>query len=215
MIKAVIFDMDGVISDTLPLHSNAESETLLKYGIHMTPKEMEEEFNAAPDKVMFETIFKRSGKKLNYYQIRKEKWENFEKLSKQGIKPVKGSLELINQLLKNGFILAIASSSPVEIINLVLDSLKIKDKFKTIVHTDEVQNGKPAPDLFLLAAKRMSVGPNECLVIEDAQRGIEGAKAAGMKCIAITTTHSREQLNGANKVIDSLDELTTKYIKSL
>lgn len=215
MIKAVIFDMDGVISDTLPIHNEAESKTLLKYGIKMSPRQIVEEFNGVPDKRMFEIIFSRFNKKLDYEQVAKEKWKLFQELARNNIKPIAGSLEFINALLDNGFVLAIASSAPSEIVNLVINTLGLKEKIKSIVYTNEIEQGKPAPDIFLLGAKRLRVEPQCCAVIEDALSGIQAAKAAGMKCIAITTTHSRDELKGADKIIDSFDELTMEDIKSL
>lgn len=215
MIKAVIFDMDGVISNTLPIHSEAESKVLLKYGIKMFPKQLSEEFNGVPDKRMFKIIFSRFNKQFNYEQIEKEKWELFQKLAKNNIKPIDGSLQLIDDLLTDGLVLAVASSAPIKIVDLILYTLNIKEKFKCVVYTAEVKEGKPAPDIFLLAAKRLSVAPEDCIVIEDAPLGVEAAKAAGMKCIAITTNHPRGELTRADKVIDSFNELTIEEIRNL
>ncbi len=215
MIKAVIFDMDGVISDTLPIHCEAESKLLLKYGIQMSPQEILRDFNAVPDRLMFETIFKRFKCNVDIEKVENEKWELFKQLAKDGIQTIPGSLELINLLIKQGFILGLASSAPFRIINLVLETLRIKEKFQAVICTEEVQNGKPAPDIFLLAAEKLKVNYKECIVIEDAIRGIQAAKAAGMKCIAITTTSKRNELKNADKIIDSFSELNVKEIQSL
>ncbi|HBQ50357.1 hypothetical protein A3B42_03865 [Candidatus Daviesbacteria bacterium RIFCSPLOWO2_01_FULL_38_10] len=215
MIKAVIFDMDGVISNTLPIHSEAESRVLLEYGIKMSPKQMAEEFNGVPDKRMFEIIFSRFNKKLDYEQVAKRKWKLFQELARNNINPIAGALELINSLLKKEFLLAVASSAPIKIVDLVLNTLDLKEKIKCIVYTHEVEQGKPSPDIFLLVANRLMVEPQYCVVIEDALLGIQAAKAAGMKCISITTTHTRDELKEADKVIDSFDELTMEEIKNL
>ena len=215
MIKAVIFDMDWVISNTLPIHSEAESRVLLEYGIKMSPKQMAEEFNGVPDKRMFEIIFSRFNKKLDYEQVAKRKWKLFQELARNNINPIAGALELINSLLKKEFLLAVASSAPIKIVDLVLNTLDLKEKIKCIVYTHEVEQGKPSPDIFLLVANRLMVEPQYCVVIEDALLGIQAAKAAGMKCISITTTHTRDELKEADKVIDSFDELTMEEIKNL
>lgn len=215
MIKAVIFDMDGVISDTLQLHGESESKVLLKYGIQMSPKEIIQKFNAVPDKEMFGKIFKKYNKPFNFQKIKNEKWQIFKKIAGDKIEVIPGSLKLIDSLLRNGIILGLASSSPSRVINLVLKILDIKGKFKAVVGTEEVKHGKPSPDIYLLAAKRIRVDPQDCLVIEDAKRGVQAAKAAGMLCIAITTTHSRKELIGADRIIDSFNQISVDDIKKL
>ncbi|MDD5147653.1 MAG: HAD family phosphatase [Candidatus Daviesbacteria bacterium] len=215
MIKAVIFDMDGVISDTLPIHGEAESKLLLRYGIQMTPQQIIQEFNGVPDRISFKIIFKRFNRKLNLQEVEDGKWELFQELAKNGIKSIPNSLKFIDILLENKFVLGLASSAPSRIINLVLETLEIKKKFKEVVCTEEVEHGKPAPDIFLLAAKKLEIDPQDCIVIEDAPRGIQAAKAAGMKCIAITTTHPRGELIGADKIIDSFDEINITEIQNL
>lgn len=215
MIKAVIFDMDGVISNTLPIQSGAESKVLLKFGIKMSANQLTREFNGIPDKPTFEIIFSRFNKKLDYEQVEREKWKVFQNLAKNNIKPIAGSLELINDLLKKGLVLAVASSAPMKIVDLVLTTLNIKEKFKCVVYTAEVKKGKPAPDIFLLAARRLGVKPYECIVIEDAPPGIKAAKLAGMKCIAITTTHLKDELVEADKIINSFTEINVEEIKNL
>ncbi len=215
MIEAVVFDMDGVISDTLPIHTGAESKVLLRYGISISPLEIIQEFNGVPDRVTFETLFKRFNRKLDLQQVQEEKWELFQKLAKDGIPAIPGSLEFIDTLLVNKFLLGLASSAPRRIINLVIENLGIKGKFQTMVCTEEVKYGKPAPDIFLLAAKQLKVDPHNCVVIEDAVSGIQAARAAGMKCIAITTSHRRVELKDADQIIDNFSELTVEGIKSL
>lgn len=215
MIKAVIFDMDGVISDTLPIHIESERRVLFKYGINISADKIIKEFNAVPDKEMFERIFKENNKHLNFQEVKDEKWQIFRELAGDKIEVIPGSLELINNLLKYGFILGLASSSPSRVIDLVTEVLGIKQKFKVIIGTEEVKHGKPSPDIFLIAAKRMKMDPEFCLVIEDAPRGIQAAKAAGMKCIAITTTHPKEELIEADVIIDSFDEINIKELKNL
>lgn len=215
MIKAVIFDMDGVISDTLPIHSEAESRVLLRYGIHISPQEILREFNAVPDNVMFETIFQRFNTKFNLQNVEEEKWQLFQELAKDKIVPIPGSLELIDVLSKNKFILGLASSAPLRIINLVLETLRIRNKFREVVCTEEVEHGKPFPDIFLLVAERLKANSLNCLVIEDAPLGIKAAKAAGMKCIAITTTHPKAELVEADRIINSFTEISVEGIRNL
>lgn len=215
MIKAVIFDMDGVISDTLPLHSEAESQALACFGIKMTPQEIIDEFNAIPDRIMFETILSRHKSTADINIVIAKKWEIMKKLAENNIRPIKGVIDLITTLNNNHLALGVASSTSPYFINLVLTTLHIKNYFKAVTSTEEVQNGKPNPDIFLLTAKKICVQPSECIVIEDATNGIRAAKAASMKCIAITTTHKREDLKDADRIVDSLSELTISTLNNL
>ena len=215
MIKAVIFDMDGVISHTQIFHSKAESEALKEYGISMPFKELMKKYAGIPDKEMFKKILERFGKEANIDEIIEKKWVIMDKFVKKGIKPVEDVEKLIRFLYKNGFALAVASASPFHFIKSVIKPLKIENMFKSIACADEVTHGKPDPEIFLLAAKKLKIKPVFCIVIEDSSNGVEAAKRAGMKCVAITTTHKREELKNADKIIDSFKEINIDKLKDL
>ena len=214
-IKAVIFDMDGVISDTLDIHCRAESEILSGYGINISIKQIPERYNGVPDTEMFKDIFEKANKTENIQEVYDKKWKLMEKLLKNNIRAIPGAIPLINILRENNFLLGVASSTPIEFIEQVVKTLDIKEKFYALTSTYEVKHGKPNPDIFLLAAKKLGTKPQECVVIEDATSGIQAAKNAGMKCIAITTTHKKEDLAQADKIIDNFSELTISLINSL
>ena len=107
------------------------------------------------------------------------------------------------------------SSGPKENVELLLASLKIQEYFDAIITAAEIQIGKPAPDVFLIAAEQARVKPENCIVIEDAPVGIEAAKQANMKTIALTTTHEREDLENADLIIRDLSEVSFKDIIKL
>ena len=111
--------------------------------------------------------------------------------------------------------MAIASSAPMENIQLILRGLGIESYFQAIVWGREVTEGKPSPQAFLLAAEKLGVKPEDCLVIEDAVAGVSAAKRAGMKCIAVTTTNPREKLHEADLVVDSLAEVGADVVAGL
>lgn len=215
MIQAVIFDMDGVISDTLPLHGKSESKLYAQYGIDMTPEEITQQFNGLPDTIISEKLFSRINKKPNHNELAKKKLVLFKEVAKNKIKPIPGALEFINNLATDNIVLGLASSSPAEIIELVLTTLGIKNKFRAITSTVEMQRGKPFPDIFLRTAEKLGIEPKNCVVIEDAPRGVEAARSAHMKCIAITTTHQKRELTKADRIIGSFDQLTVQYVKNL
>lgn len=127
------------------------------------------------------------------------------KLAK-GVPPTKGLVEAIKELYKI-LPLGIASSSQIKEIEAITRIFGIRDFFKVILSAHQVANGKPAPDVYLKAGEMLGIEPSLCGVIEDTKTGIKSAKSAGMKCIAITTTHSAEELNEADCVISSFGEL--------
>ena len=111
--------------------------------------------------------------------------------------------------------MAIASSSPVENIQLILGGLGIDSYFQFIVSGKQVSEGKPSPQGFLLAAKKLEVAPENCVVIEDAIDGVAGAKRAGMKCLAVTNNHSKQSLVEADLVVDTLEAVTVDDLAGL
>ncbi len=191
-IEAVIFDMDGVISDTQIIHSQTESEMLQKYGIDLHPDEITKKYSGVKDGVMFREIFKKSGKEMPPLEdLTNHKWSKMAQIA-GSIAEVPGTSAFISNLKKMGLPLAVASSSRLSFIELVLKELNLRDQFKVIASAEEVEMGKPAPDIFLLAAKRLGVLPEKCVVIEDGIAGMIGAKKADMYCIALATDGSKD-----------------------
>ncbi len=185
-IGAVIFDMDGVISDTQQINSELEAICLKEHGIEIDDEELTRNYAGIPERDCAEMIFSAYGKEVDLDKFVKNKLTKLTEFSRGKILAVEGALELINKLKENNFKLAVASSSTLEFINLVLSELKIKNKFDVLTSGQEVKFGKPSPDIFLLAAERLGITPAECTVIEDAKNGVIAAKKAGMKCIWLT-----------------------------
>lgn len=216
MIKAVIFDMDGVIALSSDLQSAAESKVLAKRGINITPREIVRTYSGLKDTEFFEKVLNRYNVQVDIQQLRKEKWNIvYKELLPQGIPSIPGAKEFIELLKSNRYILALASTAPLKFVKTILETLGLSKTFSAITSGDEVKVGKPDPTIFLLTAKKLKVVPQECLVIEDAKTGVKAAKVAGMKSIAITTTTDRKELEEADKVIDFFDELIVGYIKNL
>lgn len=215
MIKAVIFDMDGVISKTQQFHSGTESELLEKLGIHITSQEIINRYAGTPDRLTFKYILDEHGVSANIQDLLQKKWQIMEEKIKNNLHPIDGVVPLVKNLFDNHFLLAVASTSPHTFIKRVLQEVGVKQYFPVITSGDEVKLGKPNPEIFLLTAQRLKVAPRDCLIIEDATNGVRAAKAAGMKCIAITTTHERERLNEADLIIDSFSELTIDIIRNI
>jgi HAD superfamily hydrolase (TIGR01509 family) len=126
--------------------------------------------------------------------------------SKGQVKPVSGALELIRELRSKGLKMAIGTSSQRELAHLFLSELGLKKMFKVIVTLDDVKNGKPDPEIFLLAAEKLQVAPEECVVIEDGRSGMQAAKAAEMKCVGLVGDRSSKD-SPADILVESLKEL--------
>ncbi len=212
-IRAVIFDMDGVISDTERIHAKIESAIFLSYGIDISEKEITLLYSGTKDGVQFKNEFIKHSVNYSPSEAVRKKWLKMKKIPHDQIISIPGIIDLINRL--KGYKLGVASGSPTHFVELVLKILGIRDKFRVVSGGDQVSEGKPNPELFLLTAKMLNVDPKNCIVIEDSSNGIKSAKSAGMKCIAITTTHHPKELKSADKIITSFDELTPAIIQSL
>ncbi|MDH5695473.1 MAG: HAD family phosphatase [Dehalococcoidia bacterium] len=212
--KAVIWDMDGVIADTAAFHFGAWQEVFQKRGVKFTEEDFKRNFGRRNDTIIRAAL----GEEISQSEvdaIARKKEENFRSLAGQNIKPLPGAVELLQSLRKHRFKMALASSTPMENIRLVTGSLGIESCFQAIVSDKDVTEGKPSPQGFLLAAKRLGVGPKNCIVIEDAVAGVAAAKRAGMHCLAITNTHPRQSLTEADLIVDTLEVVTVNDLEGL
>lgn len=212
--KAIIWDLDGVIVNTAPYHLEAWQVTFRKRGVEFTEDDFRHSFGLRNDTILASI----SGGEISPNEISSissEKEETFRRLIGQDINPLPGAIELLKSLAEAGFQLALASSTPVENIQLVTESLGIKNYFRCIICAGDVSEGKPDPQVFLLAARGLGVEPVNCIVIEDAVAGVTAARRAGMRCLAVTTTHPRTSLNEADLIVDTLESVTIDDIERL
>lgn len=212
--KAVIFDMDGVVSDTQSFHVEIESALLKEFGIHMKPDAITQKYAGVPDEVMFEELFEQKGISIDLIpEVVRKKWDVMNKTTKGRIKAIPHAIDLIHMLKDHDFKLAIASSATKAFIHEVIDALELVNYFDTLVSSYDVEHGKPAPDIFLFAAKKLNVQPEEAIVIEDGISGMIGAKAANMQSIGLV-----DDINGdypATKLVSSLKDVTVDMIHNL
>lgn len=210
----VIFDMDGVLADTGQIHFESWVKMANEMGVKLTRKFFEGTFGqqSVPitrklfgDKVDQAEIVKRANLKELYYR----------EMVRDKLEPLPGVIELIRTLRENNFKLAVGSSGPPENVELLLTSLKIKEFFDIIITAADVKIGKPAPDVFLIVAKRLNLNPECCIVIEDAPVGIKAAKRAGMVTIALTTTHIKDELSDADLILKDLSYIELNDIIKL
>jgi len=212
--RAVLWDMDGVIVDSAYYHMRSWQETYRRHGITYTERDFKRDFGKRNEEII-KTVLGNDFAEDKFEAIAREKEITFRQLIKGNVKALPGVVKLLDALESAGFLQALVSSTPLENIDLIIDSLGIRRFFREIVSGYDVTEGKPSPQGYLLAARRLDVLPQDCLVIEDAMAGIGAARAAGMKCIAVTTTHSAEKLAAADRVISSLESVKVPTIEEL
>ncbi len=207
MINAVIFDLDGVLIDSEPLHAMADTQLLIESGINV-PQNYFDRFVGWTNKAMWEQIKKEYPLKLSYEELTGRQMTLKLKLLKEtDSRPVTGIVELLTALRTKNVPMAIASSSPRQFIVAVIEKIGIEHYFTCWISGEEVERSKPEPDIFLKAAELLKVNPQECIVIEDSESGTVAAKRAGMKCIGYRNPNSGQQdLSKADLIIDVMDK---------
>ncbi len=211
MNKGIIWDLDGVVVDSAPFHFGAWREFTAARGKVFTQEDFRRTFGMRNEDILL-CIF---GEKLERGILKTwsdEKEERFRQLIQVKVKAFPGVLPLVRSLYAADYKQAIASSTPMKNIHLILNALTILDLFNPIISGEGVAMGKPNPEVFLKAAKGMALPPDRCLVIEDAAAGIEAAKRAGMKTIGVTNTVPWGKLASADLVVRSLEEVDLKMI---
>lgn len=217
MFKAVLFDMDGVIIDSEPIHYKLEREFFGELGIRVGDLE-HSSYVGATSRYMWSKIIQKHN--LDYpleELIEKERKNYIDYLtSQENVEPMRGVIKFIKELYGNGIKLALASSASRKTIEIVLDKFKLYRYIQTTISGDDIDNGKPAPDIFLYAAGMLGVRAYECLVIEDSKNGVQAAKAAGMKCVGYkNVSFSDQDLSCADMVIKSFNEISYDKLLSI
>jgi len=206
--------MDGVISDSEHLHKKIEVKLFKKYGISLNSEDLGH-YTGRTYEVLFNDLIKKHNINTTAHDLYGEKEEMMVECFERELMPTVGVIDFISKLKSMRLKLGVASSSTNRIINLSLKKLKVLNHFEAIVSGEDVVNSKPHPDIFLKAAKDLSLKPVECIVIEDAKYGIDAAISAGMKCIGYKNPNSGNQdLSKADTVINNFKELDLEKIFS-
>jgi beta-phosphoglucomutase family hydrolase len=205
-LEAIVWDLDGVIADTAEYHYQAWREVLEKRGVEFSREDFMPLFGRRHDAII-KFVLGNGLPKKELETISEEKQQNYRRRLAGNVRSMPGAVELIKSLYEYGLKQAIASSAVPENIEIVVKELCIADCFQAIINGMEVEEGKPDPQIFRLAAKRLKVKPENSMVIEDAIAGVVAAKQAGMKCIAVTNSHPKNSLKNADLVVDSLEKV--------
>lgn len=201
--RAVIWDMDGVICDSGACHYQAWNKVMARWGVMVTEEVFRGGFGRRTDAFIRSLVGKEvSPAEIQKIALLKERF--FRSIVRGHLEPLPGVVPLLNSLHKAGYRMALASSAPRANISLTLRELDITGCFEAVVSGDDVTDGKPSPQIFLMAARKLGVAPANCLVIEDAVVGITAARRAGMFCLAVTNTFPAGRLGAADRVVSSL-----------
>lgn len=206
-MQAFIFDMDGVIIDSEPIHNRVVKEVLLKNNIIVDDKEFNKLIGMTSTFVFSYFINKHhlpytAEEMVNNHMTFFKKY-----IIDHNLQPIAGICPLLEQLQNANIPLAIASSSPLNVIEFVVKTFKIDKYFKFLISGEDILHSKPAPDIYLKTAKKLQINPKDCIVLEDSKNGSIAAKDAGMYCIGFANPNSGNQDLSRADIID-----TKKYL---
>ena len=221
----MIFDFNGILVDDEPIHLEMFQKVLTEEGIPLTEKDYYARYLGFDDRGAFRAVFHDNRRTLDDETLAKlieRKAVYYRASIGQRTVIFPGAKELVARLAAR-FPLAVASGALRDEIELILQSVSLRKHFQVIVSANDVQEGKPQPEIFLKALDGLNrsagvdrpIGSSECLVVEDSREGILGARRAGMKCLAVTNSHPAEELRAAAAVVASLADVTIPFLESL
>jgi len=211
--RGVLWDLDGVLVDTETFHYQAWLETLAEYGIPFDRQRFRAVFGMNNARTL-ETLLGRRPEAGFLAEVADRKERRFREAVRGRARPLPGVRTWLTRLNEAGYRQAIASSTPPENIELLVEQLGLRPHFAALVSAEGLPS-KPDPAVFLEAARQIDVGPGRCVVVEDAVTGVEAARRAGMSCIAVATTNPPQALGEAQIVVERLDALPADAFERL
>lgn len=224
MLKALIFDCDGVIADSEHLHFSLFQKVLAEEGVPLSQEDYLNKYLAMDDRGCFDAVYKACGKQLTPEErarLISKKTALYKKTAAQNLVILPGVVEFV-MAVSQRYPLAMASGALKEEVLLMIEAAGIRQYFDVVVAAEDVKNGKPAPDAYLKALEELNrihphkhIQPGECLVVEDSKHGMISAHSAGMKVVAVTTTYPKEELSAADRVVPVLTAIRLKDLEGL
>jgi beta-phosphoglucomutase len=207
MIRGVLLDMDGVLADSEQFICKAAIMMFEELGLVVEPDDFKP-FVGTGENRYIGGVAEKYGKKVDIEKVKARTYEIYEEIIKGNLRPLPGASDFVKSCRDRGFKIAVATSTDEIKMRANLKEIGIPDiMFHATVNGLEVQNRKPSPDIYLAAAGKIGLKPEECLVIEDAVSGIEAAKSAGCRCLALTTSFDRSLLREADWICDNLSNV--------
>ncbi len=215
MLRAVIFDFNGIIVDDEPIHFELFQKVFAEEGIELTHDAYYARYLGFDDRGAFSFGYREHGREVSdtkLAELIERKAVYYQEAIRNHVAIFPGVKQLIGELAQS-LPLAVASGALRNEIETILTTAGVIQHFKAIVSAEDVLRGKPEPEIFLKALAALNVGnenaiqPGECVIIEDSKEGIKGARRAGMKCLAVTNSHAAELLGEANEIVSSLENV--------
>lgn len=213
LLRAVIWDLDGVIIDSAEAHLKSWHRLAQEEGLPFSDEQFWATFGWRNDTIIPRLWGTMPPERVRALADRKEAY--FREFVRDTAAPLPGAIELLSSLHNAGYAQALASSTPIENIELISQVLGLKRYLSVFVSGETVARGKPAPDIFLKAAAELHVAPAQSLVIEDAVAGVEAAHAGGMRCIAVAGNRDLPGLRSADLMVKNLTEVNVERIRQL
>lgn len=210
----VIFDWDGVIVDSSAQHERSWEMVAAERNLPLPEGHFKRGFGKKNEIIIPDLGWATDPAEIAELGDRKEELYR-ELVRADGIEPLPGVRELLSALRDAGVPCAVGSSTPRVNLDTLFAILSLGEYFQAVVSGNDVKHGKPAPDVFLLAAQKLGIAPGSCVVVEDAFVGIEAAHAGGMKCVAVATTNPLESLGMADLAVGSLEGVTVGQLREL
>ncbi|MDB5262269.1 MAG: haloacid dehalogenase superfamily protein [Adhaeribacter sp.] len=212
---AVIFDMDGVIIDSNPYHKEAWLQFAEKHNIELKEEEVGEKIFGKTNTTALRDVFGKEFSPEENMKLGEEKEAIYRELHEKDLVPIPGVRQYLERLKQNGIPMAVATNAPVSNVDFIMERTGLRHYFEVVIDSSSVKNGKPDPEIYLKSAEKLGMPPARCIVMEDSVPGAEAGLRAGMKVIAITTTHSKEELSQTHLVIEAYEELSLEKLVSL
>ncbi|HEY6506334.1 MAG TPA: HAD family phosphatase [Chitinophagaceae bacterium] len=203
--KAFLFDLNGTMIDDMPYHIKAWYRILNELGAAISIERVKEECYGKNQELL-ERIFPGRFSQAEKDKISIEKEQQYQREFRPHLKLIKGLDTLLLRSHNEGIKMAIGSAAILYNIDFVIDGLHIREYFDAIISADDVNHSKPDPETYNKCAGQLAVTPGNCLVFEDAPKGVETAQNAGMDCVVITTMHRKEEFENYNNVVAFIDD---------
>ena len=225
MLRAVIFDFNGIIVDDEPVHFELFQKVLGEQGIVLTKEAYYERYLGFDDRGAFTAAYRENSRVLDEQELTRlidRKARYYKETIQTKMRVFPGVQALVSTLAER-LPLAIASGALRNEIETLLAALSLRSYFQVIVSAEDVREGKPEPEIFLKTLAHLNVKTRpprpitaaDCVVIEDSKEGIRGARRAGMQCLAVTNSHSSDQLTEANAIVTTLEEVKLSFLEKL
>ncbi len=211
----VVFDMDGVLVDSNPYHKKSLKRFARKHGYDLTEKELRSRIYGRQNKEWIPELFERDmdARQIEEYGIEKESL--FQKIYRKDVKPLPGLIQFLDILRQEKIPRAIATSAPRMNVDFVFSNTEIGNYFGLVLDESHIKRGKPDPEAYLKASDLLGFDPGECVVFEDSLSGVESARTAGCRVIAVGTTHEEHEFGKIDLYIRDFTNLTLEDISRL